>query len=41
MNQEIKHCDEVVYYTYEKNEDNKIGKIFKKKAYIFYLNPTH
>lgn len=31
MEQEIKHCDEVMYYSYEK-KDNRIGKIFKKKA---------
>ena len=36
MEQNLKHCDEVVYYSYEK-EDNKIGKIFKKKAIFLKL----
>lgn len=36
MEQEIKHCDEVVYYTYER-DNNKIGKIFKKKAIFLKL----
>lgn len=37
MEQEIKHCDEVVYYSYERNEENRIGKIFKKKAVFLKL----
>jgi hypothetical protein len=36
MEQEIKHCDEVIYYSYEKDND-KIGKIFKKKAIFLKL----
>jgi hypothetical protein len=38
MEQEIKQCDEVVYYSYEKDND-RIGKIFKKKAiFLKYLS---
>jgi len=36
MEQEIKHCDEVIYYSYEKDND-RIGKIFKKKAIFLKL----
>ena len=38
MEQNLKHCNEVIYYSYEK-EDNKIKKIFKKKAiFLKYLS---
>ena len=36
MEQNLKHCDEVIYYSYEK-EDNRIRKIFKKKAIFLKL----